>query len=163
MAGVAEYCRILHFFKMPACYYRAAAGDRYKKIAYYGGVIHRHYLKAVHNRFDCLYRVDFGDYYRGAQSLCPHGDAFAAPSISGDNNGFSGYYEVGGSVDSVKDRLAGSVSVVKKMFAVGVVYVHHRELKLAVFLHFFKPCYSGGRLLASAQNLGQQLPEPCMH
>ncbi|MPM29092.1 hypothetical protein SDC9_75631 [bioreactor metagenome] len=60
-------------------------------------------------------------------------------------------------VDTVKHALSRTVSIVKKMFAVRIIYGEHRETKLFRLVHRNQADNAGRGLLASAKNLVDQV------
>ena len=135
----------------------ATAGHGNEQIADLCRLFHRHNGKAVHNRLHGFHGVHFGDNDLCAEPFCPHGNAFAAPTVARDHNGLSGDNQVGCAVDAVKYGLPRAVAVVEQIFTLRVIDRHHREQQLFVRRHRAQANDAGGGLLAAADDVREQL------
>ena len=68
-----------------------------------------------------------------------------------------------GAVDAVPHALAGAVAVVEQVLAVRVVHEHHRELQGTGAVHRLEAQDAGGRLLAAADHVRDQVRELLVH
>ena len=159
MAGVAADGPVLHGEEVVAGDDSVAARDGDENVAQRRSLAHFHDAEAVHDRFHGLDGVDFGDDDLGALALGAHGDALAAPAVTGDDHRLAGDDEVGGAVDAVPYRLAGAVAVVEEMLALGVVDQHHGDGELVLAVETLEAEDSGGGLFAAADHLRDELRE----
>ena len=108
-----------------------AAGQRDKQIADLCRFVHRHNGKAVHDRFNGLDGVDFGDNNNRTHTLCAHCHTLTAPAVAADDNGLACDDQVRCVHNAVERGLTRAVAVVKEVLAVRVVDVDHRVVELA--------------------------------
>ena len=163
VAGVGEDGPVLHGLKVLRGNDAAAAGDSDEQVAQSGGGGHGHHLVAIHHRLQGTDRVRLGDDDLGAQALGPQRNALAAPAVAGDHHILAGHDQVGGAVDAVPHGLAGAVTVIEHVLAVGLVDHDHGEAKAPLPSHGAQPVDAGGGLLAAAQHIGDQLGIPGVH
>ena len=154
--GVCEYRAVLHRLEVFSRNDAAAPGDGDEHIAHARRVLHRHDLVPVHDGFERADRVDLGDDDLCAQPLCAQRHALAAPAVAGDDNVFASDDEVRRAVYTVPHGLTSAVAVIKHVLAVGLVDHDHREAQLMVLRHDLEPVYAGGRLLAAADDAGDE-------
>ena len=133
----------------------AGGGD--EDIADRGSVSHRHHTEAVHDRFQRLHRVDFGDDHVAAQPIGPPGNAAAAPAVARHDHRLARDQHVGGADHAVDRALAGAVAVVEQVLSHRVVDCDDGEHQLAVVRHRAQPDDAGGGLLGAADDAVQQL------
>ena len=157
MTCVAADSPVLHVEERFLADNVGAAGHGHEEIADLRRLAHGHYLEAVHYGFHSLYRVYLGDDNVSAETLRAHCNALSAPAVACDHNVLSGYDKVGRAVDAVPYGLSGAVAVIEQVFAVGVVYQHHREFQRVILIHGLQADNSGGGLLAAAQHLRDKL------
>ncbi len=137
VAGVADESAVFHDFEMLATDHVDVAGDGDEDVADRGGFFHGHDLETVHDGFDGFDGVDFGDDDMTAEAAGAGGDAFAAVTVAGDDDGFSGDEVIGGADDAVEGGLAGAVAVVEEVFTHGVVDGDGGELEDFFGFHGF--------------------------
>ena len=101
MSGIAEDGAFFHegemFFRNDVF----ATRYRYEDVTDLSSLFHRHYLESVHHGFHRLDRVHFRYDHIRSHAFGSHGNAFTAPTITGDNDIFAGDDEVRGAVDAV--------------------------------------------------------------
>ena len=64
----------------------------------------------------------------GSMSLGAVSDTPSTPAITADHKGAARQQAVGGSDNSIYSALAGAIAVIKKVFGIGIVDRHDREL-----------------------------------
>ncbi|MNI57425.1 hypothetical protein D3C73_1124850 [compost metagenome] len=106
------------------------------------------------HRFD---RINLGYDDIGAQTFGPHRHTFTAPAVSDNNDCFAGNDEVGGTHNTVPCGLACTVTVVEQIFAVSIIYRHHREFQDALLLQCFQADDSGCGLFRTAAEVLHQV------
>ena len=137
MACVGKNCAVFHKREVFFGNYIFAAGYGYKEIAVFCCFTHRHYAETVKYCFNAFNRVNFGNDNVCAQTFGTHGNAFAAPAVTCNNNGFACNGKVGSTHNAVPGRLAGAVPVIEQIFAVSVINGNHRESQFAGFVKCF--------------------------
>ena len=157
MPRVGQDCPVRHPLEMLGGEDPGAAGHGDEDPADGGGLEGRHDLVAVHDRLQGLDRIDLADDDPRAQTPGAHGHSPAAPAVTGDDHGLTRHQEIGRAHDAVPDRLARAVTVVEQVLAAGVVDGHHRQPEHAVRGHGPQAAQAGGRLLAAAEHLRQQI------
>ncbi len=90
VSGVADHGAVFHGFKVVFDENVFHAGGSNKDIADFGCFIHGHDPVAFKGGFKCCSGFHFGADYACAKTFCPHGAAFAAMSITGHNEIFTG-------------------------------------------------------------------------
>ena len=113
MSGIAKNSPIFHECKIFLVNHLVTSRYRYKEISHFGRFFHRHYVEAVHNRFNRLDRVDLRHDHPCAKPFGPHRRAFAAPSVTGNYHDLARHDQVCRSVDSIPYGLTRTVSIVK--------------------------------------------------
>ena len=161
--GVCEYRAVLHRLEVLSRNDAAAPCDGDEHVAHARRVLHRHDLVPVHDGFERADRVDLSDDDLCAQPLCAQRHALAAPAVAGDDNVFARDDEVRRAVYTVPHGLTRAVAVIKHVLAVGLVDHDHREAQLMVLRHDPEPVYAGGRLLAAADDAGDEPGVLCVH
>ena len=131
------------------------AGDGAEDVADFGGFVHAHHAEAVHDRFERLGRIDFGDDDFGARAAGARGEAASAPAVAGDDELRSGEQEVGGADDAVDRRLSGAVAIVEQVLGVGVVDGDDGIAQHAFLGHGAQANHAGGRLFGAADHIRQ--------
>ena len=101
MAGVGDYSAIFHDVEMFLVEHVLVASDGDENIADLGGFAHGHDAMAIHDGFDGFERIDFGDDDVGAHALGAEGQAFATPSIAGDNELGARHQHVGAADNAI--------------------------------------------------------------
>ncbi len=153
MPRIREYRIVLHQKKMLFGYNLAAAGYGNEEVADSRCFAHSHNFKTVHYSFHCFYRINLGYDNLRSQTLSAHGNTLAAPTVARHDDVLTRDDKICSTVYTIPYRLSGSVSVVKQMLTVGVVYQNHREFKCFFLIHGNKSDYSRCGLLATADNI----------
>src|SRR5271156_3903460 len=144
VAGVTYDGSALHDFEVLAANDVLVAGYGDEDIAFFGGVDHGHDAEAVHDSFNSLHRIDFGDDDVGAEALGAHGGAAPAPAVAGDDDFQTGEKNVGGANDAIECGLTGAVAVVEEVLGHGIVDGDDRIFKCAVLGHGAETDDAGG-------------------
>ena len=92
-----------------------------------------------------------------AQTTGPHRHAFAAPAVTGDHDGFAGDRQIGRSHDAIPYGLAGTVTIIEQMFAIGVVHRNHGEFQPSLGSQGPQTQHAGGGFFRSAHHVGGQV------
>ena len=162
MSCVAQDCAIFHHFEIVLADDAGTTGYCDKEITDLCCLVHRHYIKSVHHCLNRLDRVYFSHNNFCAQTFGTHSHAFSTPAISCNNHIFACHDQVCGTVDTVKYRLSGSVTVVKQMLAVCIIYQYHREFQFIIFCHGDQADDTGCRLLTTSDDILQFILHLCM-
>src|SRR5216684_7260141 len=157
VAGVAHNRPALHFFEMLGANHALVAGHGDENVAFLHRFSHRHDAEAVHNSFDALHRIDFGDDDVRAQAFCAHSHATAAPAVSGDDDFEAREQDIGGANDAVNRGLAGAVTVVEEMLGHRIVHRDDRILQRAILGHGAQTDHAGGGLLGSGNHIRNEI------
>ena len=163
MAGIAAHGSVLHPRELPGGDDILAPRRRHENIAQRGRLQHGHHPESVHHGLEGLDRIHFRHDHPGAEALGPHRDTLAAQAIASDHDILPGDDQVRRPVNAVPYALAGSVTVVEQVLAVGVVHEHHREAQGAGAVHRLEAQDAGRRLFAPADHIRQQVSELLVH
>ena len=157
MSGVTQYRAILHNREIFLIYYFITSGNGYKEISDFGCLVHGHYIESVHNRLDSLDRIYLRYDNPCAEALGSHGGTLAAPAVACNNHNLTRYDQVSRTVYAIPYGLSGAVPVIEEMLAVSVIDPYHREFERPCLIHGFKPYDTGRCLLASADDIRDQV------
>ena len=157
VAGVAEDRAILQLFEMIAGDDALVAGKRDEQVADGGGLRHGHHAEAVHDGFDGLGGIDFGDDDVGAHAAGAHGDAASAPAVAGDHQRHAGQQHIGRADDAVDGALSGSVAIVEQMLGERVVDRDDGVAQHLLLGHGAQTNDAGGGFFGAADDVGQKL------
>ncbi len=86
----------------------------------------------------------------------PERDALATPAVSADDHLAAGQQRVRGADDAIDRALPGSVTVIKKVFGLGVVDGDHRQLEYVVLFHGSQPDHPGCCLFHAGNDIRDQ-------
>ena len=133
------------------------AGDRDEEIADLCGLLHRHDAEPVHDRFDRLDRIDFGDDDIGAHPFGAHCDAAPTPAVACDHEGGAADQPVRCADNAVDGALARAIAVVEEVLGVGVVDGDYRELQHFLLGHAAEADDAGGGFFRAADHMLKQI------
>src|ERR1022692_2813885 len=122
VAGVGNDRSVLHGVEVFLAQHALVTGYGAEYVADFGGLVHAHHAVAIHNGFDGLRGIDFGDDDLRPQPARAAGQSASAPAIAGNYKLGTGKQEVGRPHDAVNGGLAGAVAVVEQMLGVGIVH-----------------------------------------
>src|ERR1035437_3762069 len=131
------------------------ASDGTKNVAELSRFFHAHHAESVHDGFERLGRVDLGDNDFRSRAAGARSQAAAAPAVAGDHELRSREQEIRRADNAIDGRLPGTVTVIKKMVAVGAVDGPNRIAQHAFLGHGAQANHAGGRLLGSANHIRQ--------
>ena len=99
-------------------------------------VFERGDLVAFHRRLQRANRIDFRDNDTTARRLQRSGGTLADVTVTGNPASLTGNHDIGGSHDTVRQRVSATVQVIEFALGNGVVDVDRREQQFALLLHF---------------------------
>ncbi|KAH6604358.1 hypothetical protein Trco_007804 [Trichoderma cornu-damae] len=140
-----------------------ATGGGDEDLANGGGLLHGGDLVAGHGSLEGVDGVDLGDDDPGAHAVESHGAALADIAEAGNDSDLAGNHDIGGTLDSVNQRLAAAVQVVKLGLGDAVVDVDGRDQQLALLEHAVQVVDAGGGLLGDAVAVLELLGVLCVH
>src|SRR5882672_2425896 len=120
--GVAHNRSALHFLEMLGANHAFVPGHGDENVAFFHRFRHRHNAEAVHDRFNALDRVNFGDDDVRAEALRTHGHAAPAPTVTGDHDFEAREQHIGGANDAVNRGLTSAVAIVEEVLGHRVVH-----------------------------------------
>ena len=101
MARVGHHGTVGHDFEVLLADDIFVSCQRDEDLADPGGLPNGHDLKAIHDRFQTLYRVNFAHHNMGPHSSGPHGHAPSTPAITHHHKASPGQQQIGGSNDPI--------------------------------------------------------------
>src|SRR5438552_3974562 len=113
--GVGDHGAVFHHVEMLFVEHVLIAGNGDEDIADLGSFAHGHDAVPIHDGFDGFERIDFGDDDVGAHTLGAEGQAFATPSIAGDNELGARHQHVGAADDAIQSTHT-SVVVLNELY-----------------------------------------------
>ncbi len=156
MAGISHQRPILHHREVFPIQHVDVPRRRDKYVANRRRLYHGHDTEAIHHRFQRLQRINLRDNHVAAQPFGAHGDAAAAPPITGDDHGLAGNQIIRRPDHPIQRRLPRAIPVVKHMLGHGVVHRNHGEHQLPALRHSPQPDHARRRLLRAAHHAAQQ-------
>src|ERR1017187_5003180 len=130
VAGIGNDGSVLHGVKVFLAQNALVAGDGAEDVADLGGFVHAHHAVTIHDGFDGLRGIDFGDDDLSSQPARAAGQPASTPAVAGDHKLGAGKQEVGGAHDAVDGGLPSAVAVVEQMLGVSIV---HRDDGIAQY------------------------------
>src|SRR6056297_558817 len=143
MTGVTQESAIFHVFEMFFSYHISIACEGEKDIPPAGCHVHGHDLITIHNSLESPVRINFYNDHPCSESRRSEGHSSSAPAISSYYDTFACDQVVGRSHYSIQYRLASSIPIIKKIFALCVIYRYNRDLQCIISFHGFEsvhPC-----------------------
>src|SRR5215472_1030292 len=157
VAGIANHRTTLHGFEVFTADDVLVAGYRDENIAFFCRFRHGHHTESVHDRFNALHRIDFGDDYIRTEALGAHRGTAAAPPIASDDEFLTGEKNVGGTNDAVESGLPGTVAIIEEMLGHGVVDGDDRVLERAVLGHGPKTNDAGSGFFGACDDVADEI------
>ena len=105
------------------------------KVCYFYSFSYFHDSVAVHSSFQSTDRIHFCNNHICAESCSTRSYSTTAPAITAYYHIFTCNKHVGGSHDCIKGRLTGTITVVKEVFCVGIIYSDDREFQSSISMH----------------------------
>ena len=133
------------------------AGDGAEEVADLGGFSHRHHTEAVHDRFERVQRVHFGDNDLRAHAARAHGQAAAAPAVAGDDELTPASRTLVARMMPSIVLLARAIAVVEKVLGLGVVDGDDRITQHAVLRHSAQADDAGRGFFRAADDVGDHI------
>ena len=115
-------------------------------------VSHRHNSEAVKYRLNRFNWINFSDNDVSAETFCTHCRAFAAPTVTCNDDVFTCYNQICGAHNSFPRRLTRTVAIVEKIFAISVVSRDNRERKFAASFKRTQSVNAGCSFFRAAEN-----------
>lgn len=124
-----------------------AAGGGDEDLTKRSSLLHGGNLKALDGSLESVDRVNLSDKDTGTHAVKSLGAALADITITSDNADLSGNHDIGGTLDTVDERLAAAVQVVELGLGDGVVDVDGGDEELALLEHPVEVVDTSGGLL----------------
>jgi len=150
VANVANNSIIRHNLEVGPSKNVTAASGSDEDLANGSGLLHGGDLIAGHGGLESVDGVNLSDENASAHAVQSHGAALADIAKSGDNSNLASNHDVGSALDTINERLAAAVQVVKLGLGDAVVDVDGRDEQLAVLEHAVQVVDTGGGLLGEA-------------
>ena len=142
MADVANDSLVFHFLHVVDTDNIDITCRSHKDVTFQTSLFHRHYFETFHCSLQCTDRVYFR--YEHPRSVRTHGvrTAFTHITITAYHYHFSGNHHICCTLDSIGQRFAATVQIIKLRFRYRVVYIECREQQFAFFLHLIQTVYA---------------------
>ena len=127
----------------------ASGGD--EDLTLGSGLIHGGDLVALDGSLEGVDGVNLGDQDAGTHAVQGGGAALANVTVAGNDGDLTGDHHVGGTLDTVDQRLLAAVQVVELGLGDGVVDVDGGDEQLAVLEHAVEVVHTGGGLLGQTE------------
>lgn len=153
MTNVAHNGVVRHLGEVLASDNVSATGGGDEDLTDLAGLLHGENLVARNRGLEGVDGVNLGNNDSGTERLKSLGAALSDISESGDNSGLTGNHNIGGSLDTVDQRLSASVQVIKLGLGDRVVDVDGGDLELALLHHSVEMVDTGGGLLGQTETV----------
>ena len=153
MTCVAADCSVLHLHEVILGNHAVATSHSHEDVSERGSLLHLHHLESIHYGLHSLDRIYLSHDNLSTKTFGTHCNTFTAPAVTCHHDILTGNNEVCCPIDSVPDRLTGTVTVVEQVLAVCIVHKHHRELECTSLIELNKAKNTCCGLLATADNL----------
>lgn len=124
-----------------------AAGGGDKDLSLGNSLLHGGDLETRDSSLEGVDGVNLSDDDTGTHGVESHGATLSDITETGDNGDLSGNHDIGGTLDTIDERLTATVKVVELGLGNGVVDVDGWDQQLAVLEHLVKVVNTGGGLL----------------
>ena len=114
----------------------------HKNVAFRASFFHSHYFKAFHGSLQCTDRVHFRHKYPRSVRTHRMRTAFTHITITTYYHHFSGNHHVRCTLNTVSQRFAAAIQVVKLRFCNRIIHIECREQQFAFFLHLIQTVYA---------------------
>src|SRR5271165_1329470 len=155
VAGVRNNRSVLHQREVIFGEHTLVAGYGAEHVAAFGGFVHAHDAKAVHDGLERFGGIDFGDDDFCSGAAGAGSKSAAAPAVAGDHELRTRQQEIRGADDAVDGGLSRPITVIEKMLGVGVVDGDDGELEDAFLGHGAQADDAGGGLFGSSDHVGE--------
>jgi hypothetical protein len=136
----------------------SAPGGGDEDLTLAGSLLHGGDLEAGNGSLEGVDGVNLGDEDTGTHSVEGHGATLSDVTETGNDGDLTGDHDIGGTLDTIDERLTAAVQVVELGLGDGVVDVHGRDKEATVLQHLVQVVNTGGGLLgdtvAALQHLG---------
>ena len=160
MADITNNGLILHAIHVGARDDVVVTGGCDKNICLVSRFFHGDHFEAFHRCLQCADRIDLGDPDLGAQCSERLGRTLAHIAVTCNHSDFASDHDIGRALDSVNQRLAAAIQVVKLGLGNGVIHVDGRESQFAFLRHLIQTQHACGGFLGHALDLGQTCGVP---
>ncbi|KUI61723.1 hypothetical protein VP1G_11265 [Cytospora mali] len=147
VANVADNGVVGHLLEVPANEDVTAAGGGDKDLAKAGSLVHGDDLVASHGGLEGVDGVDLSNEDTGTHAVKGLGATLTDITETSNDSDLASNHDVGGTLDTVNERLTAAVKVVKLGLGDGVVDVDGGDEQLAVLEHAVQVVNTGGGLL----------------
>jgi predicted secreted protein len=158
VANVADNGIVGHLLEVLAGKDVTAASGGDKDLTLAGSLLHGHDLETRDSGLEGVDGVDLGDDDTGTHTVEGHGATLADITETGNNGDLASNHNIGGTLDTVNERLSATVQVVELGLGDTVVDVDGRNKETLALEHSVEVVNTGGGLLrdtvASLEHLG---------
>jgi hypothetical protein len=128
-----------------------AAGGGDEDLANGGSLLHGGDLVAGHSSLEGVDGINLGNDDTSTHAVESHGTTLADITESSNDSNLASNHDIGGTLDSVNQRLTAAVQVVELGLGDAVVDVDGRDQKLALLEHAVQVVDTGGGLLRDTE------------
>jgi len=120
-------------------------------------LLHGNNLVSLHASLESIDGVNLSDEDTGSHLLESLGASLTDISVSSDNGDLSGNHDIGGSLDTIDERLTASVQVVELGLGDRVIDVDGGDLELSLLQHLVQVVDTSGGLLGDSLDSSEEL------
>ena len=142
MTDVANDRLIFHFLHVVDTDNIDITCSSHKNIAFHASFFHSHHFKAFHGSLQCTDRIYFRHEYPRSVRTHRMRTAFTHITITTYYHHFSGNHHIRCTLDTVSQRFAAAIQVVKLRFCDRIIHIECREQQFAFFLHLIQTVYA---------------------
>jgi hypothetical protein len=147
MTNVADDSIVWHNLKVLAEENVSATSGGDEDLTTGSSLLHGGNLETGNGGLESVDRIDLGDDDTGTHSVESHGATLSDITETGDNGDLTGNHDIGGTLDTINERLTASVQVVELGLGDRVVDVDGWDEKSALLQHSVQVVDTGGGFL----------------
>src|SRR6266511_3968507 len=156
VTGVGNDRSIPHDFKVMTINHVNITGDGAEEIADLRCLTHRHHLKTIHDRFECLHWINFCDDDLCTHAACTGGETASAPAVACHHEVFSSQQDVCRTDDTVNGGLTRAIAVIEQVLGQSIVHCDHREFQHFVGFHCLQADHTRSSFFCATNHALQQ-------
>ncbi|KAH3668817.1 hypothetical protein OGAPHI_002572 [Ogataea philodendri] len=135
----------------------SATGGGNEDLTLWGSLLHGGDLVAGNSSLQSVDRVDLSNDDSSTHTSQSHGTTFTNVTETSNNGNFTSDHDIGGSLDTIDQRLSATVQVVELGLGDGVVDVDGWNLEVALLQHLVQVVDTSGGLLRKSETVLQHI------
>jgi len=157
VTDIANNSRVLHLKEMLRTDDIAASSGGNKDVTTGSSILHRGDFITLHDCLKSIDGVNFGNNNTSTLATKRLSTALSDITITSDNGNLSGNHDVGGTLNTVQQRLAAAIEVIELGLSNRVVNVDSRNLQLSLLKALVKVVYTSSGLFRDTLDTSKEI------